>query len=142
MHLWGSRQGSSSARHAAARLEVARRSSPCDDFGRLRNRVGEVERSRLVRELGLGVVRRIRVSHVTVHRRVLKITPPLLLVTVIVIVTLLPLLMVPRSQLTMRLASLQVPAVGVAETNVLRWRVCVIDTEGALPGPAFETTVV
>ena len=74
---------------------------------------------------------------------VLKITPPLLFVTVIVIVTLLPLLIVPRSQLTMRLASLQVPAVGIAETNVvLRWRVCVIDTDGALPGPAFETTVV
>jgi hypothetical protein len=73
----------------------------------------------------------------------LEITPPLLFVTVIVIVTLLPLLIVPRSQLTMRLAWLQVPAVGVAVTNVvLRWRVCVIDTEGALPGPAFVTTVV
>jgi hypothetical protein len=74
---------------------------------------------------------------------VLEITPPLLFVTVIVIVTLLPLLIVPRSQVTMPLFSLHVPVVGVTETNVvLAWRVCVIEAKGALPGPAFVTTVV
>ena len=74
----------------------------------------------------------------------LEITPGLLFVAVIVIVTLLPLLTVPRSQKTVPASSSsQVPAVGRRETNVvLRWRTCDISTAGASPGPAFVTTVV
>ena len=73
----------------------------------------------------------------------LEMTPGSVFVTVIVIVALAPFASVPTLQVTVPLSSEQLPAVGIAETNVVRrWRTCDITTAGAMPGPLFVTIVV